>query len=111
MYKISLNRIHDKVRITEGDEHLDLRVDSDPMRVIAGLNEAQRRLKTITDTTPEGERNAIATYFAGVIFGDTQAKALMEFYHDDAACVINVCGKYFSDRLAGLITKAQKRIK
>ena len=37
MYKISLNRIHDRVRITEGDEHLDLRVDADPMRMVAGL--------------------------------------------------------------------------
>lgn len=111
MYKISLNRIHDKVRITEGDEHLDLRVDSDPMRVVAGLNEAQRRLKTITDTMPDEDRNAIATYFAAVIFGENQAKELMDFYHDDAACVINVCGKYFSDRLAGLITKAQKKAK
>ena len=111
MYRISLNRIHDKVRITEGDEHLDLRVDSDPMRVVAGLNEAQRRLKTITDEMPEEERNAIAQYFASVIFGENQAKTLMDFYHDDAACVINVCGKYFSGRLSGLITKAQKKAK
>ena len=44
MFKITLNRIHDKVRITEGDEHLELRVDGDPMRMVAGLNEAQRRL-------------------------------------------------------------------
>lgn len=62
MYKISLNRIHDKVRITEGDEHLDLRVDSDPMRVVAGLNEAQRRLKTITDTMPDEDRNTAGSH-------------------------------------------------
>ena len=111
MYKISLNRIHDRVRITEGDERLDLRVDADPMRVVAGLNEAQRRLKTITDESSEESRNEISLYFAGVIFGSEQAAQLMEFYHDDAACVINVCGRYFSDRLSKLIERAQKRIK
>lgn len=111
MYRISLNRIHDRVRITEGDERLDLRVDADPMRMVAGLNEAQRRLKSITEETGEKERNDIAVYFAGVIFGADQAAQLLEFYHDDAACVINVCGRYFSERLAKLIEKAQKRAK
>lgn len=111
MYKLSLNRIHDRVRITEGDERMDLRVDADPMRMVAGLNEAQRRLKTITDDTTTEEMREIATYFAGVMFGADQAAALLEFYHDDAACVINVCGKYFSDRLSKLIAKAQKRMK
>jgi hypothetical protein len=111
MFKISLNRIHDKVRITEGDEHLELRVDGDPMRMVAGLNEAQRRLKTITEDMPESEQNEIAGYFAGVIFGAEQAKALAEFYHDDVACIINICGQYFRDRLAGLIAKAQKKLK
>lgn len=111
MYKISLNRIHDRVRITEGDERLDLRVDADPMRVVAGLNEAQRRLKIITDESTVGERNNSAVYFAGVIFGAEQAAQLMDFYHDDAACVINVCGRYFSDRLSKLIEKAQRRAK
>ena len=111
MYNISLNRVHDRVRITEGDEHIDLRVDADPMRMVAGLNEAQRRLKTITDESTEDERNAIAQYFAGVIFGGEQAENMMEFYHCDAACVINVCGRYFSGRLAKLIEKAQRRLK
>lgn len=111
MYRISLNRIHDRVRITEGDERLDLRVDADPMRIVAGLNEAQRRLKTITDESTTEEKNEIAVYFAGVIFGTEQAAGLMEFYHGDAACVINVCGRYFSDRLSKLIEKAQKRAK
>lgn len=111
MFKISLNRIHDTVRISEGTDKLTLHVDSDPMRVIAGLNEAQRRLKTITEETSEEDRNKIALYFASVMFGEGQAKDLMDFYHDDAACVINVCGKYFQGRLAKLIEKAQKKMK
>ena len=111
MYKLSLNRVHDRVRITEGGERIDLRVDADPMRMVAGLNEAQRRLKTITDESTTEEKNEIAVYFAGVIFGTEQAPQLMEFYRNDAACVINVCGRYFSARLAKLIEKAQRRTK
>ena len=111
MFTMSLNRVHDRVRIVEGDERLELRVDADAMRMVAGLNEAQRRLKTITDESTEDERNSIAQYFAGVIFGAEQAPQLMEFYRNDAACVINVCGRYFSERLAKLIEKAQRRTK
>ena len=111
MFKISLNRIHDTVRITEGDEHLTLFVDSDPMRVVAGLTIAQKKLQTITEETSEDDRNEIALYFAGVIFGEVQAKELFDFYHSDAGCVINVCGQYFAQRMAKLIAKAQKKMK
>lgn len=111
MYKLTLNRIHDRVRITESDEHLDLRVDADPMRMVAGLTEAQRRLHTISEEMTKEQQLEIAKYFAGVIFGADQAERLIDFYRGDVACVIDVCGKYFSGRLAKLIEKAQKRIK
>ena len=111
MYKISLNRIHDRVRITEGDERIELRVDADPMRMVAGLNESQRRLKTLTDESTEEQQRDAALYFAGVIFGQEQAGELLAFYHNDAACVINVCGRYFTDRLSKLIENVQRRKK
>lgn len=111
MYKLSLNRVHDRVRITEGDERIELIVDADPMRMVVGLNEAQRRLKAITDSRTPDEINAAALYFAGVVFGEAQADALWNFYHRDAGCVINVCGRYFSDRLAKLIERAQRRMR
>ena len=111
MFKITLNRIHDTVRITEGDESITLFVDADPMRIIAGLNVAQKRLQTITEETSDEDKDEISLYFAGVIFGETQAKELFDFYHEDSACLINVCGQYFSQRLAKLITKAQKKMK
>ena len=111
MYKITLNRIHDRVRITEGDEYLDLRVDADPMRMTAGLMEAQKRLKLVTEEMNDEEKAESARYFAGVIFGTEQAAHLMDFYHNDAACVIKVCGQYFQNRLSKLIAKAQKRMK
>ena len=109
--EITLNRVHDTVRVREGSERLTLRVDGDAMRMVAGLNAAQKRLQALTEGASEDEINSAALYFAGVMFGDDQARALMEFYRGDAACVVNVCGKYFSGRLARLIEQAQKRQK
>ena len=108
-FKLSLNRVYDKVRISEGSESLLLSVDADPMRMVAGLNQAQKAMQAITSESTEEETKAAAAYFAGVIFGPGQAEQLMEFYHGDAACVINVCGKYFAERLSKLIARAQKR--
>lgn len=107
--EITLNRVHDTVRVREGQERLTLRVDGDAMRMVAGLNAAQKRLQAITEGTPEEEINSAALYFAGVMFGEAQAQALLEFYRGDAGCVVNVCGRYFSGRLARLIERAQKR--
>ena len=111
MFTFTLNRVHDRVRIVEGDEKLELVVDGDPMRMVAGLNEAQKRLRGLTESSPEEEQMGAARYFASVMFGEEQAQELIEFYHSDPACVINVCGRYFSSRLAKLIEKAQKRAK
>ena len=108
-YELSLNRIHDNVKITEGGDVLRLKVDGDPMRMVAGLNEAQKILKTIKAETADEDKKEAAVYFAEVIFGSDQAAQLMEFYRDDPVCIINVCGTYFRDRLGKLIEKAQKR--
>ena len=109
MFTISLNRIHDTVRIKEGSDSLTLKVNADPGRMVAGLSEAQKRLTAVNDETNPDEITKTAEYFAGVIFGTEQAKQLMEFYRNDAGCVINVCGQYFSERLKTLIIKAQKK--
>lgn len=108
-YDLSLNRVHDNIRINEGGDVLRLHVDGDPMRMVAGLNEAQKILKTINTETTDDDKKEAATYFAEVIFGSEQAKQLMEFYRNDPLCVINVCGTYFRDRLGKLIEKAQKK--
>lgn len=108
-YSLSLGRVYDKIRIKEGTDHLDLFVDADPQRMVAGLEQAQGMLKTITDETTEQQRRDIALYFAGVIFGAEQANKLLDYYHDDSNCVIMVCGRYFSERLGKKIVKQQKK--
>ena len=110
-YKISLHRVHDTVAVKEGGETLKLHVESDPMRMVAGLTQAQKLMQNLNDNSTEDEVNGAAQYFATVIFGKEQAEKLLAFYHNDAGCVISLCGKYFEGRLSKLITQAQKKSK
>lgn len=109
--EMSLGRVHGTLVITEGFDKLTLKVNEDPMRLTAGLVHVQRLLKTWTDKTTEKQKRDIALTYATVIFGTEQAKKLLDFYHGDAACVINVCAQYFARTLSRLINKAQKRMK
>lgn len=110
-YTMTLNRVHDTVTIREGDEKITLTVNGDAMRIVAGLNKAQAKMKELSDDTPDDAVKDVAEYFAAVIFGKEQAAQLMAFYADDPGCVISVCGQYFKDRLAGKIANVQKRMK
>ena len=109
--EMTLNRVHDTITVREADEKITLTVNGDAMRMVAGLNKAQAKMKGITDETSDEEVKEVAEYFAAVIFGKEQAAKLMAFYADDPGCVITVCGRYFSERLADKITEAQKRMK
>lgn len=110
-YDMTLNRIKDTVRIRENDESLILNVNVDPMRIVSGLNKAQEKLIAVSkDGEPDKEAlQDVAEFFAGVIFGTEQAEKLMAFYDNDAESVVNVCGRYFRERLAKKITQAQKK--
>ena len=108
---LSLYRVYDTVKVREGGETLTLHVNSDPARIIAGLNQAQKMLKSIDKDTSAEEKTEIAMFFAGVIFGDNQAQALLDFYYGDSLCVISICSKYFADRLGKKISAAQKKAK
>jgi len=110
-YEMTLNRVHDTLRIREGDETLTLTVNGDAMRMVAGLNKAQAKLKELTNDSTDEEVREAAEYFASVMFGREQAISLMRFYAEDPACVINVCGQYFRERLASKITAVQKKMK
>ena len=111
MFNLSLNRVHDTVRVSEGGETLILRVDDDPMRMVAAITSAKKRLDSIQEDSCDADKLDAAKTFARAIFGDKGAADLIAFYHEDPACVIAICARYFSMRLAKLITKAQKRIK
>lgn len=110
-YKITLNRVHDAVTIAEGDETLKLTVNGDSMRMVAGLNKAQKKMLELDDNATDDQVKECAEYFAAVIFGKEQATQLMAFYADDPGCVISVCGQYFKNRLAGKIAAVQKKMK
>ena len=110
-YEMSLGHVHDRITIREGDETITLRVDEDARRIVRGLNEAQRRMNGIRGESTAEEQREVAEFFAGVIFGADQAAALMDLYNGDAASVIEICGEYFSERLAQKIAKTQKRLK
>ena len=110
-YEMTLNRVHDKITIKEGDERLTLTVNGDAMRMVAGLNKAQKKMLELTEDTEDEQVRETAEYFASVIFGREQAEKLLAFYADDPGCVITVCGQYFKERLAGKIAKVQKKLK
>jgi ABC-type hemin transport system substrate-binding protein len=106
---MTLNRVHDDVEIREGGDSLILHVEADPDRVVAGLNERSRRMKTLTNDSTEDDFTEAARFFASVIFGAEQAEKLLEFYHKDANCVMRACSEYFTRRLSHMITDIQKK--
>lgn len=110
-YELTMNRVHDRIRVREGNEVIDLTVDGDPARMVAALNTTQAALKALSAESTEEEILRAAVMFAKAIFGKDQAAKLVEFYHNDPGCVVNVCSKYFAQRLCRIITKQQKRAK
>ena len=110
-YEMTLNRVHDRIVIKEGDERLTLTVNGDAMRMVAGLNKAQIKMKELTDDSTDEQVLETAQFFARVIFGQEQAEKLMDFYANDPGCVISVCGQYFRERLAKKIAAVQKKMK
>jgi rubrerythrin len=110
-YEMTLNRVYDTITIKEGSEKLKLTVNGDSQRMVAGLNKAQKKMTELSDDADDETVKEVAEYFAAVIFGKEQATELMKFYADDPVCVINVCGQYFKERLAGKIAAVQKKMK
>lgn len=109
MFKISLNRVHDKIKVQEGNEALTLRVDADPMTIAAKMRTAALKLQNADEMTEE-ERNKATIEMSDAIFGMEQSNQLFALYNGDASCVMAVLSKYV-ERLTKIITKAQKNIK
>ena len=110
MFRVSLGRVHELVRVKEGTERLILRVDGDPIQMTVGLNKAREALQTLNGENDEEALEA-ARMFAEVFFGKKQTDLLFGLYNDNPACVISVCGKVFEKRLIKKIIKAQTRQK
>lgn len=108
MFKISLNRVHDKIKVQEGNETLVLRVDADPMKIAADMRTAALKLQNPEELTEE-ERAGATWELAHAVFGE-QADDLYKLYNNDDSCVMAVLSKYV-ERLTKIITKAQKNIK
>ena len=108
---MTLNRVHDVLTVKEGTEKLTLTVDGDSMRIVAGLNAAQKKMNELKDDATEQEIRDAAETFATVIFGKDQTEKLFAFYNNDPGCVISICGQYFKNRLADRIAKVQRRLK
>lgn len=104
MFKISLNRVRDEIVIKEGDQELQLSVDSDANSLVRRLKEAQKPMLSVR--TDEDKAKA-ARNLAAAIFGNEQADKLIDFYHGNPGSVAEICGRYFENRLAKKITKAQ----
>lgn len=108
VYKMTANRVHDKVKFTEGNDSVILRVEADPDQLVAGLLEAQRLMKAIQ--TEEDVPKA-AHFMAKVLFGEEQAQKLLEFYYGNTGCVLEMLCRYFAGHLNKKIVAAQKKKK
>lgn len=110
-YEVDPFPVHDSLNVRNGNDTIALSVKADPAIMVVNLNKAQKKLEALTDKTSEEDRIETAKFFAETIFGKEQAEQLLKFYDNDPIAVITVCGKYFSERLSKLLTKAQKKRK
>ena len=106
--EITLGRVRDKVTFREGEEILELRVDSEAGKMMAGLKSVQVMLDGMTAEDAQGIEDA-AEKISVTIFGKTQADKLREFYGGDAQAVIRACGAYTRKYLLKRITKVQEK--
>lgn len=110
MYTITMNRVRDKVAFVEGSERLVLTVDVDPLGVIGDLKNVIDDLKALNNDTTDEEIMRVAVELGTKIFGEKQTQKLVEFYNSNEKQIFNVLTRYFTERLNGLISDAQKKI-
>ena len=111
-YTVSLGRVHDLIRVKEQNESLTLRVDADAQDLVDAMKRSKHELIGLQKSGKVREdAGEIARRFCMAVFGEKQTGKLFDFYNGDGVCVLNVCSRYFSDRLGRLITKAQRKAK
>lgn len=101
----TLNRVRDSVTFREGNEEINLYVDSDANSLVSRLQKAQEQLLKIDDQSSLEDRKNAAEALADAVFGHEQTKKIFDFYHGDANCVVTICGMYFADKKHGLARK------
>ena len=109
-YTVSLGRVHDRIVVKEQNESLSLRVDADAQELVDVMRKAEPELNGLrVSKNAREDAGEIARHFCVAVFGEEQTGKLIEFYNGDGVCVLNVCSRYFADRLGRLITKAQRK--
>ena len=98
----------DNIEFFDGKNTLPVNVRADAASLVANIKKAYDKLSALTDESTEETKAETARMFAHAIFGQEDGDKVCEFYKDPLT-VISVCGKYFKDRLAAKITKAQKK--
>ena len=110
--ELTLNRVRDHITIREGNDTLNLTVDSNANMLIREVRTAQKTLQRLQEENNEELKETAAKQLSEAIFGKEQAGQLLDFYNGNFECVITICGMYFGDHKNGLgkkITKAQKK--
>ena len=112
MFRLTLNRVRDRITIREGSETLPLTVDCDARMIVTRIRQAQMQINEAnkSESTDE-DRMKAARAFAVAIFGEKQTDQLAEFYSGDYSCVMTISGLYFEKRLCKKIIAAQKKLK
>ena len=108
----TLHRIRDRITIREGEDFIEMKVDSDANSLMHRIRKAQETLSAVKGDSTDEEREKAAADLSEAIFGKEQTEKLAAFYGYDYNCVVTICGMYFADPKHGLakkITKAQKR--
>ena len=110
--ELSLNRVHDLFTVKEGNEQIQLRIDSAPRLLVTKIRNANEHITGANrqEATDEDRVNA-ARMFAEAMFGEDQTDRLAELYKGDYSCVMAISGLYFEKRLCKKIVKAQKKLK
>ena len=81
MFRITLNRVRDKILVREGSETLELSVDSDAIAIVTRIRKAQENMISVCgDKHTDEERNQAARMFSEAIFGNDQTESLVAFY-------------------------------
>lgn len=100
--------VSDKVTFRNVDKALTLYVRADPSSLVVALRGAMTRMAALTDESADDEWASVALSYATAIFGEEQARRLLDFYGSPLT-VMRSCDNYFNEYLGAKITKLQKK--